>query len=190
MGRISLPILETKRLILREIEEKDVYDMFAYASLPIVGPVAGWEPHTSLSYTKSVIKMFRNKYQFGQIGVFAVVLKENMKMIGTIELHTYTKNHKAELGYTISPYYWGNGYAYEASKVVVSWGFNELDLKRIECSCYVDNKQSNRVCEKLGLEYEGIRKKGYMLYDGTIHDIKCYSIIDDDYYERVKKLDW
>ena len=55
MAKSNLPVLETNRLILREIEEKDIYDMFEYASLPYVGPVAGWEPHPSLSYTKSII---------------------------------------------------------------------------------------------------------------------------------------
>ena len=186
MSRIGLPVLETPRLIIREIEESDVYDMFEYASLPNVGPVAGWEPHKSLSYTKSIIKMFRNKYQYGQLGVFAIVLKESDKMIGTIELHTYVKNHKAELGYTISPYFWGNGYAYEAAKAVISWGFNELELKRIECTAFVNNNQSTRVCEKLGLDFECVRKKGYMLYDGTIHDISCYAITDDEYFKSIR----
>ena len=190
MGIIDLPIIETERLILREIEEKDVFDMHEYAVLNNVGPVAGWQPHTTLYYTRSIIKMFRNKYHYGQLGVFAVVLKENGKMIGTAELHTYVKNHKAELGYTINPAFWGNGYAYEAAKAIVDWGFDELELKRIECSAFISNNQSNRVCEKLGLSYEGIRKKGYMLYDGSIHDISCYAITDDEYYERVKNGNW
>jgi len=190
VAKSNLPVLETNRLILREIEEKDIYDMFEYASLPYVGPVAGWEPHPSLSYTKSIIKMFRNKYQYGQLGVFAIVLKETGKMIGTTELHTYIKNHKAELGYTVNPLYWGNGYAYEASKAMIAWGFDHLELKRIECSAFVSNNQSNRVCEKLDLEYEGIRKKGYMLYDGSIHDIVCYSITDDEFYNRIRKNTW
>ena len=84
MAKSNLPVLETNRLILREIEEKDIYDMFEYASLPYVGPVAGWEPHPSLSYTKSIIKMFRNKYQYGQLGVFVIVLKETGKMIDLV----------------------------------------------------------------------------------------------------------
>ncbi len=190
MGKINLPLLETERLYLREVEESDTYDMYEYAQLPNVGPVAGWEPHISPSYTKSVIKMFRNKYQYGQLGVFAIVLKSTGKMIGTVELHTYVKGHKAELGYTVSPYFWGNGYAYEASKAVIAWGFDELMLKRIECSAYTTNFQSNRVCEKLKLTYEGIKRKGYMLYDGSVHDVSCYSITDDDFYSMVRKGEW
>ena len=79
-----------------------------------------------------------------------------------------------------------NGYAYEAAKAVISWGFNELELKRIECTAFVNNNQSNRVCEKLGLDFECVRKKGYMLYDGTIHDISCYAITDDEYFKSIR----
>lgn len=190
MGRIGLPTLETNRLILKEIEENDAVDMYEYASLDYVGPSAGWQPHTSLSYTKSVIKMYRGKYQFSQLGVYAVHLKENGKMIGTIELHSYIKNFKAELGYTINPSYWGNGYAWEASREVIKYGFNELNLKRIECCSFVENKQSKRVCEKLGLTYEGVRKKAYILYDGTIHDLECFSITDDEFYTRKLNNNW
>ena len=190
MSRTTLPIIETERLVLREIEEADYIDMFEYASLPYIGPVAGWQPHDTLNYTKAVIKMYRNKHQFGQIGVYAVHLKDSDKMIGTIELHSYVKGFKAELGYTINPHYWGNGYAYEASREVVRYGFDDLNLKRIECCSFVTNVQSKRVCEKLGLTYEGIRKKGYVLYDGTIHDLICYSIIDDEFYDRIRENSW
>lgn len=186
----NLPVLETERLILREIEDRDCFDMHEYACLPNVGITAGWEPHESLGQTKNVIKLFRGKVNYGQLGVFAVVLKKENKMIGTVELHTYTKGFKAELGYTISPYYWGHGYAVEASKALLAWGFDGLELKRIECIVFADNKQSIRVCEKLGLTYECIKKKGYMLYNGYIGDVACYSIIDDEFYEKIRTCKW
>lgn len=187
---MNLPLIETPRLILREIDYSDVYDMFEYARLPEVGPNAGWHPHTSVKDTKDAIDFFISKKRYGQPGVFAITLKDNFKMIGTVELHSYTKNHKAELGYTINPRYWGKGYAVEASKYVIAWGFEELGLKRIECNAFSTNKQSSRVCEKLGLTYEGLRRKGYMLYDGSIHDLECYSITDDEYYQRKANNSW
>ena len=186
----NLPVLETKRLILREIEDKDCFDMYEYAHLSYIGPSAGWEPHTNLTNTKNIIKLFKGKIDYGQLGVFAVVLKENNKMIGTIELHSFVKGFKAELGYTINPYYWGKGYALEASKAVIAWGFDHLELKRIECIMFCVNQQSIRVCEKLGLTLEGKRKKGYMLYDGTVNDVLCYSIVDEEFYERIRNHTW
>lgn len=187
---MNLPIIETPRLILREIDMMDSYDMYEYARLSEVGPNAGWSPHSSLSETKATIRLFQSKKKYGQPGVFAIILKENDKMIGTVELHTYTKDFKAELGYTINPKFWGKGYALESSKYVVAWGFEELGLKRIECSAFCSNSQSNRVCEKLGLTYEGKRKKGYMLYDGSLHDLDCYAIVDDEYFDRIYRNTW
>lgn len=185
----KLPIIETDRLILRQIEDIDAYDMFQYASIPYVGPNAGWQPHRNINETKAVIKIFNSKKN-DQLGVFAVVLKESNKMIGTLELHSYVKDFKAELGYTINPDYWGKGYATEGSKAIIAWGFDELNLKRIECTCFTSNLQSQRVCEKLGLEFECVKKKGYKLYNGYIGDLSCYSIIDEDFYERIKEETW
>lgn len=181
-----LPVIYTDRLILREIDQCDAYDMYEYAHLPFVGPIAGWEPHISLNYTRDVINHYRQKKTYGQLGVYAIVLKENNKMIGTCELHTYTPEFMAELGYTINPTFWGNGYALEASTALLDWGFKTLKLKRIECLAMTSNDKSSRVCEKLKLTYEGIRKKAYQLYDGSIWDLKCYSITDDEYFERLK----
>lgn len=186
----SLPILETNRLILREIRESDSLDMYEYAQLPYIGPQAGWEPHGSISHTKEVIKSFNRKPQYGQLGVFAILYKANMKMIGTVELHTYTRNFKAELGYTVNPQYWGMGIACESSKAVIRWGFEELNLKRIECCCFTDNNQSRRVCEKLLFPFEGIRRKGYKLYNNYIGDLECYAMTDDDYHRIIENNLW
>ena len=54
----------------------------------------------------------------------------------------------------------------------------------------MNSTQSMRVSEKLGLTYEGIRKKGYLLYDGTIHDLACYAITDDEFYDRIRENSW
>lgn len=178
----ELPILETPRLLLREVESKDAEDMFEYATSPLVGPVAGWEPHRHINDTRAIIQMFKDKKKYGQLGVYAIILKSENKMIGTVELHTYIRNFKAELGYTVNPRYWGKGIAVEASFAVLRWGFIGLNLKRIECTTFVENYQSKRVCEKLGFTYEGIRKKGYLLYDGTLHDIYAFAMTDDEFY--------
>ena len=178
-----LPILETNRLILREVMEKDLYDMFEYSQKDYIGYNAGWEPHKNLSHTKEVIKMFRKKHLFYQLGAYAIILKKTGKMIGTCELHNYVRNFKAELGYTVNPDYWNQGIATEAGSALIRYGFEELNLKRIECTCFKENLQSKRVCEKLLFRYEGLRKNGYMLFDGSIHDLECFGMTDEEYLE-------
>ena len=186
----SLPVINTPRLILREITLNDTKDMFEYAQLPYIGPDAGWEPHGSISHTKEVINMFRRKKIYGQLGVYAIILREENKMIGTCELHTYVAGFKAELGYTVNPEYWGRGIAVEASKGLLKWGFEGLGLRRIECMCFIRNNQSRRVCEKLGFKYEGVRRNGYQLYDGRIYDLISYAMTDDDYDEIIRDSLW
>lgn len=188
--KTQLPVIETKNLILRKIEESDAMDMYEYAKLDYVGPMAGWEPHDSINHTKLVIKNFNRKPQFGGLGVFAITLKKTGKMIGTIELHTYVEEFKAELGYTVSPMFWGHEYAVEAGIEVIKWGFNQLKLKRIECTCFTTNHNSQRVCEKLHFPFEGVRRKGYKLYNGLIGDLACYAMTDDDYHRIVDKYGW
>ena len=184
MYDLKVPTMYTTRLLIRETKESDYSEMFEYAKLDNVGPMAGWAPHKRLSDTRQILKSFSDKKLYGQLGTGAIIYKENNKMIGTIELHSYVTEFKAELGYTISPEYWGKGLAVEASIEFLRWGFEILNLKRIECTSFVNNYQSQRVCEKLKFEYEGIRKKGYQLYDGTIHDLKCYAITDDLYFSK------
>ena len=178
------PIIETKRLVLRELKASDAKDMFEYAQLPEIGPMAGWEPHPTIAHTKSVIQMYHEKKRFGQLGVFAVILKENRNMIGTVELHSYIKGFKAELGYTLNPLYRGYGYATEASIAMLHYGFIDLGLRRIEAATYVTNEKSIHVLDRLKFRLEGMKKDGYYLYDGTLHDIYIYGMTKDEYIEK------
>jgi ribosomal-protein-alanine N-acetyltransferase len=181
---MGLPSMKTDRLILREIHMGDAKDMYEYAKLPNVGPMAGWEPHESLADSINVIDMFHRQKEKGALGVWSIILKESEKMIGTIELHGYRPNHKAELGYVISSEHWGKGITVEAGRAVLKYAFEILQLKRVDCNAFTINKQSVRVCEKLGLFLIGIKKKAYMRYDGQIFDEVMYGITDDEYFNR------
>ena len=183
-----LPIIETKRLILRNISINDAQDMYEYSQTDLVGPNAGWAPHTSIHETMVVINLFKSQAARTGLGVFAIVLKENNKMIGTIELFNHYSNFKAEMGYALNPKYWGQGIIPEAGKALLKWGFEQLNLKRIEINLFTENYQSERVCQKLGLTLEGIIRNGYMRYDGKIFDEKKYSITDVDFNKIYKGI--
>ena len=108
-------------------------------------------------------------------------------MIGTIELYNYIPNFKAELGYALNPSYWGQGLVTEAGLKVLEFGFNNLELKRIEAGTFLDNYQSQRVCEKLGMTREGVQRNGYIRYDGIIFDKVVYGITVEEYRDFIKK---
>ena len=179
-----LPMIKTKRLILRNISMSDVDDMYEYSKSSLVGPTAGWHPHISPVETKSIIASFLTNQTRGELGVWAIVDRESGKMIGTIELYNYTYHFMAELGYSLNPDFWGNGFVVEAAKAVLDYGFNVLKLKRIEVSTFETNHQSIRVCEKLGLVREGVLRNSYLRYDGLIFNKVMFSMTDTEYYSK------
>ena len=184
---MNLPIIYTDRLIMRPLSLDDANDMFEYAKLPNVGPNAGWEPHRSVYETTAVIYNLIANKPHDQLGNWAIVDRTNNKMIGTIELHHYFPNFKAELGYSLNPKYWGQGIVPEAALKVLEVGFEVLQLKRIEAGAFINNFQSQRVCEKILMTKEGIKKNGYIRYDGVICDIIIYAMTDIEYFELIKK---
>ncbi len=175
-------VLETERLILRKITQNDAYDMYEYACRPETSEYLLWSPHASLSSTKSLIETLRREYSAERFFDFAVIYKENMKMIGTAGFTSYDeKNECAEAGYVISPDYWYKGIAVEALSAILNFAFCELGLNRVEARYMVENVNSKRVMEKCQMSYEGcFRSK--MLVKGSFRDIGVCSILASEYF--------
>ncbi len=184
---LLLPTIETKRLILRPISHNDRLDVFEYASSPLVGPYAGWKPHTKLTESIDFINYCIKKREFGQPGNYAIIYKDHDKMIGSIEVHTY-KQHKGEIGFVLNPKYWNKGIITEASQALIIYAFEILQLSRLTYGYFLFNERSKKVCEKLEFTYEGTLRKKFYNYDGRIFDEAISSITNDDYYEN--KLSW
>ena len=185
--KILLPKLETKRLTLRPISLNDIDDVFEYAKSPLVGPNAGWKPHISKKETEAFVTYSIKKREFGQPGIYAIVLNCSQKMIGTIEIHTYNQ-FKAEIGFVLNPDYWGQGIIVEAAKAVIVYGFEILHLKRLQYGYFLFNIRSKRVCEKLGFTKEGILRNKFQNYNGEIIDEVVASITNEDYQSN--KIKW
>jgi [ribosomal protein S5]-alanine N-acetyltransferase len=171
--------LETERLLLRGWQLEDLEDMFAYASQPEVGPDAGWEPHKDIKTSRDIIECFIKNDD-----VWAIVNKENGKVIGSIGLHFDEKRATVNakmLGYVLSKDYWGNGFVTEAAKRVIKYAFEEELLEIVSCYHYPLNIKSKRVIEKCNFKFEGILRCAMKIYDGTVYDELCYSITKEEY---------
>lgn len=177
----DLPILETDRLLLRKITVEDAEDMFVYGSDAEVSTYVTWNQHQTLPETKEFIEFILNQYEAGRIAPWGIEYKETGRLIGTIDFVSWSTNHKlAELGYVIAREYWGKGVATEAAKELIRFGFEKMDLVRIQARCFVENIGSERVMEKAGMSFEGIIRKG-MLIKGKHRDLKMYSILKEEY---------
>jgi RimJ/RimL family protein N-acetyltransferase len=86
---------------------------------------------------------------------------------------------RAELGYWIGVPYWGNGYATEASRTLVKYGFETLGLHRIFASHVVRNSASARVLRKIGMRHEGCQR-GHILKWGEFLDLEIYGMLASD----------
>ena len=176
----DLPTLETDRLILRKVHMMDAADMYAYGSNEEVSEFVTWDTHQSLADTKEFIHFIVNNYENKQVAPWGIECKKNRKFIGTIDFVSWDPRHKvAEIGYVLSKEYWGEGYMTEAAKEVVKFGFENMDLERIQARCLVENTGSARVMEKIGMTFEGISRK-VTFTKGKHQDLKIYSILRHD----------
>lgn len=176
----DLPRLESERLILRKVTMADAEDLFYYASNKEVAKYVTWNAHRTLSETRQFIDFILNLYESSQVAPWGIELKETGKLIGTIDFVWWKPHHKAaEIGYAISHDYWGKGITTEAAKEIIKFGFEKMDLVRIQARCFVDNFGSERVMEKAGMTFEGINRKAIFV-KGKHHDVKMYAIIRID----------
>jgi ribosomal-protein-alanine N-acetyltransferase len=177
----NLPTLETERLILRKITLEDVEDMYSYGSNEEVSKWVTWDTHHTLSDTKEFVEFVRSQYENKKVAPWGIEYKENGKFIGTIDFVSWQVNHHAaEIGYVLSQDYWGKGIATEAANEVIRFGFNKMDLVRIQAKCLVENIGSARVMEKAGMSFEGIIRKG-MYLKGKHQDLKIFSILKEEF---------
>lgn len=112
--------------------------------------------------------------------IFAVLLKAENRLIGCASvLNVSRPNNRAKLGYWIGTAFWGNGYATEAAKELVRFGFQTLELNRVGAECLARNPASARVLEKAGLKYEGCLRQ-YREKNGVLEDCLVFGTLRSD----------
>ena len=154
--KINGIVIETQRLILRPFKQSDLDDFYEYASVDGVGEMAGWKHHEGKDESQSILDLFINEDK-----TFAIVLKENNKVIGSLGVEEYGMEEALsefyeyqgrEIGYVLSKDYWGKGLMPEAVKAVIDYLFNVQKLDFLTCGYYEFNNQSKKVQEKCGFK--------------------------------------
>jgi RimJ/RimL family protein N-acetyltransferase len=150
-------IIETERLILREMLPTDAEAMFKLDSNPNVLRYLGNNPVTSILQIEDYIKNIRNQYIQNGIGRFVVVIKETEEVIGWAGIKFITEpenNHVNfyDLGYRLQEEHWGKGYGYEVAKAWLDHGFNEMKIDKMYASVNKENIASQKILQKIGLK--------------------------------------
>lgn len=171
------PIINTERLILREVSLDDVQEMFFLRSDESVLTYLDKAPEKSTEETRAMIETIKNNATNND-GIFWVItVKGDNTMIGSICYWRLDKAHyRAEIGYVLHPSQQGKGIMDEAMKAVLQYGFETMKLHSVEANVNPGNKASMKLLERNGFVKEAYFRENYY-YNGRFLDSVIYSLI-------------
>lgn len=175
-------VVYTERLILRPWQESDAECLYEYAKDPLVGPSAGWVPHTSIENSREIIRDI-----LSDDGTYAVCLKVDGKPIGSISLFKPTQisielePSDMEIGYWLATPFWGQGIIPEAINRLLEYAFLTLGCTTVWCGYFEGNEKSKRCMEKCGFKYHHTEENKYYSQINEFHAL-CYA--------RLSKEEW
>ncbi|MGD8865955.1 MAG: GNAT family N-acetyltransferase [Anaerolineales bacterium] len=176
-----IPLLSTKRLTLRPFQETDAEDVARYVSERVIAANTLSIPHPyttqmAVEWIETHSELFSEKEGVN----FAITDRKTGDLLGAIGLVIQLEHDRAELGYWVGKPHWNQGYATEAARQVIDFGFMTLNLERIYAQHFTRNPASGRVMLKNGMQYEGCLRHHIKKWE-KYQDIKIYSILRSEW---------
>ncbi len=180
----NLSTLETARLRIRPLDRRDVEAYFEIKSDPEVTNRYCLEPDKSFNETKIWVEKRLEDYAKRNVTYWVFTLRENDKAIGGCCFWNFDPTLRcAELGYELARAYWNLGLTSEALPVILTYGFVDMDLHRIEALPLAFNEPSVKLLRKLGFKLEGtIRERVY--FRGRFEDQLMFGLLKDEWMNR------
>lgn len=177
----ALPALDTERLCLRHPRPADIDAVFT-----IFGDIKAmryWshEPLEDLAAAQKYLIDIDKGFAERSLFQWAITERAADELIGTVTLTAWDRtNRHAEVGFMLSPSHWGKGYAGEAVRAVLGFGFERMNLHRIEAELDPRNGGSERLLQRLGFRREGLLRQRWYLYDEWC-DSLLYGLLRPDW---------
>jgi len=176
------PTLKTPRLVLRPFNADDAPEVQRLAGAPEIAATTLHIPHPYPDGMAEIwIGQHPEMFENGEGVVFAIVHRRDAALVGCVGLACDEENQNAELGYWIGLPYWNRGYATEAARMMLAFGFAYFGLHRIKSSYFGSNPASGRVMEKIGMRYEGRRREQLFKEGRGFEDVVEYGILSTDF---------
>lgn len=172
--------LKSERLALKPIHFSDLEAIHQLHSLPETDEFNTLGIPENIEQTQAIIENWIAENQKEKNQVFTFSVNFQNQFIGLIALNLgKEKYNNAEIWYKLHVDFWNKGFATEALKTIIDFGFNELHLHRIGAGCAVENLGSIRVLEKVGMALEGRKRQNLPLKTGWSDNFE-YAILSSD----------
>lgn len=178
------PVILANDLVkMRPLAPADIESVFALASAREIAENT-FVPHPySLDAAQEFVDRVRGQWSTDEAYVFAILDKATDAFAGVMGIHPEASHNSATVGYWIGKPFWGRGIATAALRLLIEFGFERLELNRIEAGHLAHNAASGRVMQKADMRCEGTRR-GSQLHRGQYKDAVWYAIIREDYRPR------
>jgi RimJ/RimL family protein N-acetyltransferase len=172
----QLPTLRTDRLVLRPFLLSDAATVQRLAGDRAVADTTLSIPHPYADgMAEQWIATHEGAWTRHEMATLAITEAE-AGLVGAISLRIELSHRRAELGYWIGAPYWGRGYATEAARAMVAFGFEKLSLQRIYAHHFTRNPASGRVMAKVGMRREGTLRQHFFRWDQP-EDVAAYRLL-------------
>ena len=176
----NFPELNTERLSLIEIKQNHLNDYYKLFSNERVTEYYNIIPLSNENEAQKYLEWFENRFN-EKLGIrWGIAFKGEKNIIGTLGFNNFQKNHRANLGYDLRFDFWNKGIITEALKEIIKFGFNELEINRIEAEVMQGNIASEKVLVKLGFKREGVLRD-WMYWNEKHYDMTMFSLLRREY---------
>lgn len=169
--------LRTERLLLRPLQAADQMALYAIHADPLFARYWSSPPWTDPAQALALIEQDQRDLAGGEHVRLGIERTHDGALLGTCTLYKiHTSNRRAEVGYGLGPAHWGQGYAQEAVRALLNWGFGPLQLHRVEADIDPANTASAALLTRLGFQLEG-RLRERWIVDGVVSDSAMYGLL-------------
>jgi RimJ/RimL family protein N-acetyltransferase len=172
--------LRTERLVLRPFEVADAPDVQRLAGAWEIADTTLSIPHPYPDGAATEwIRTHEAAWERGTSVKYAITLRSPVTLIGAIGLDIAGHSSWGELGYWVAVSHWNRGYCTEAARAILTFGFGELRLHRIQARHLTRNPASGRVLQKIGMRLEGVLREAVRKWD-RFEDLAVYGVLASD----------
>jgi ribosomal-protein-alanine N-acetyltransferase len=179
---MRFPQLETDRLVLRELTLDDAEFYFRHFNITEIVKGCCFPGPKSLDAAREELELYCiNPFKENSGIRWGIVMKGNNELIGTCGFTHWWKNeHRGEIGYDLNPAYWRQGIMTEALNAILKYGFESMDLNKIQALIDSENVRSQKLILRLGFKKQSVLPQN-SVFEGQPRDEVCFSLMREEW---------